>query len=131
MGATASVTELDGLLDQLGRRGFLMHAFRVDRHGPAILGYVYDWGGQADVLIIRGEEEAVAYRTPTGPDIDVFDPPRVYWWYGHTAVWTLRALLTLAPPGDPDASGVLSDTPPGHGIPADRRSPVRVRQRGT
>lgn len=121
--------DLDALLDRLGRRGAMLHAFRVDRHGPEILAAVHDWGGTADVVILHDEERAVAYRTPTGPDIDMFRPEWVYWSYAAGPVWTLRALLTLAPPGHPDAPGDLIQAQPGLGLPAEGRMPVRVRRR--
>lgn len=77
--------ELETLLERLGRRGAMLHAFRVDRHGP---------------------------------DIDIITPSQVYWSYAAGPVWTLRAFLTLAPPGHPDAPNDLIQAQPGLGLPA-------------
>jgi hypothetical protein len=126
----AGVDELDVLLERLGKRGYLFHAFRNDQHGPEVLAAVLDVGGTADVLILFDEDHAVAYRTPTGPGVDTFAPTHIYWWYASSAVWTLRAVLTLAPPGHPDAAGVLLDAPPDLGLPAAGRMPVRIRAPG-
>lgn len=117
-------TELTELIDQLGRRHYLFQAFRTNRDGPEVLSAVRNSGGVADVLIMFSEDRAVAYRVPIGSKVDVYAPRRVLWWYSHTAVWTLRALLTLAPPGHPDAPDTLLSSPPGLGIPAKDRTPV-------
>lgn len=122
--------ELDVLMETIGKRGFLFHAFRGDRHGPELFAAVRDFGGCADVVILVDEDHACAYRTPTGPDIDPFNPSQIYWSYAASPIWTLRALLTLAPPGHPDAPSGITDVPSGLGIPATDRLPVRVRKRG-
>ena len=123
-GADLTVTELDALLELAGKRGYLWHLFRTDRHGPEVLAGVRAHDGCADVLVLLDADRARAYRTPT--DGDLFAPTRVYWWYGASPVWTLRALLTLPPPGDP---APLIPAPTGLAIPGDRL-PVRVRRRG-
>ncbi|HEU5471099.1 MAG TPA: hypothetical protein VFV67_10630 [Actinophytocola sp.] len=125
-----TITELDELLVRLGRQRFTEHAFRVDHHGPDILAFVRDWGaGTADVVILFDERVAWAYRTATGPDIDVFAPELVSWWYGSCPVWTLRAVITLPGPGHPEAPNQLLNPPPGYGLPKTGRMPVRVRMR--
>lgn len=122
--------ELDALMETVGKGGFVFHAFQVDRHGPEVLAAVHDFGGCADVVILFDEERACAYRTPTGPAVDLFAPTQVYWSYASGPVWTLRALVTLAPPGHPDAPSGLTGAPPGLGLPVMGRLPVRVRMRG-
>ncbi len=122
--------ELDVLMATVGKRGFVFHSFRVDRHGPDVLAAVHDFGGCADVVILFDDDRACAYRTPTVPGIDLFAPTHVSWSYASSPVWTLRALLTLAPPGHPDAPSELHDAPPGLGLPVEGRMPVRVRMRG-
>jgi hypothetical protein len=117
-------TELEVLLDRLSRRHFRLQAFRPDRHGPEVLAAVRKWGDCADVAIMFSEERALAYRVPTTPEVDVYAPERVLWWYAHKSVWTLRALLTLAPPGHPDAPDTLTPAPVGLGIPREARTPV-------
>ncbi|MFC4855383.1 hypothetical protein [Actinophytocola glycyrrhizae] len=106
----------DALLDLAGERGFRWRRFRAGRHGPELLAGVYQWADCADVLVIRDAEHAHAYRAPTGPAIDVLAPTHVYWWYGdYNLVWTLRAVLTLAPPGEPDAPAHLTVAAPAIG----------------
>ena len=126
---TSSPSELDVLLETLGKAGFLFHAFRIDRHGPEVLAAVLDFGGTADVVILHTEQYAAGYRMPTGPDLDLFSPTQVYWSYASSPVWTLRMLLALAPPGHPDAPSGLAEAPPGLGLPAAGRLPVRMRKR--
>jgi hypothetical protein len=126
MAVAAGVTELEALLETAGRRGYLWHLFRIDRHGPEILAGVFQHPECADVFVLSGAEHAHAYRVPTRADTDVFAPTQVYWWYGASPVWTLRALLTLPEPGQPD---MLTPAPPGLGIPGNRM-PVRMRRRG-
>jgi hypothetical protein len=120
--------ELELLLDRLGRSGFLLHAFRTDRHGPQHLAAVLAYGRIADVVLFDGNT-ATAHRTPTGAGDDLFAPRHVYWIYGNNPIWTLRAVLTLPPPHHPGAPTQLIGTPPGYGIPATDRSSVRVRRR--
>jgi hypothetical protein len=122
-----AMDELDALLERLGKSGFLLHAFRVDQHGPDILAAVRDYNGLADVVILFDEHTACAYRTPTGDGLDLYNPQAVYWWYGTNPVHTLRAVLTLPPPGHPDAPVTLADAPRGYGLPRAARTPVQVR----
>ncbi|OLF12725.1 hypothetical protein BLA60_05455 [Actinophytocola xinjiangensis] len=140
--------EVDALLQEAGKRGFMWHQYRVDRHGPDVLAGVFQWEGFADVVVILDDTHAHAYRTPTGPDTDVFAPTRVTWWYGDNTrlwqsrpgllpvtgingdslVWTLRALLTLPEPGHPQAPVTVVPALPGTGI-SGARVPVRIRRR--
>lgn len=128
-GTVRGVDELDALLEEAARRGYLWHMFRTNRHGPEVVAAVFQWPGCADVFVLNDEDYAHAYRTPTGPQSDVFAPREVLWWYGGSPVWTLRALLTLPAPGSSDAPTVLAPAPPGSGVPGDRL-PVRTRRRG-
>lgn len=121
--------ELAALIEKIGKSGFMLHSFQGDRHGPDVLAAVRDFGGTVDVMIMFDAERACAYRTPTGPDIDVFEPHHVLWSYASSAVWTLRALLTLAAPDHPDAPVELLQAPNGLGVPHEWRERVRVRKR--
>ncbi|MPZ83107.1 MAG: hypothetical protein GEV28_23025 [Actinophytocola sp.] len=123
------MTEWDALIETAGRRCYLWHMFRMDRHGPELLAGVYQWRDCADVVVLFDDQHAHAYRIPTDENTDVFTPTHVYWWYGANPVWTMRALLTLPAPGHPDAPDTLTPAPPGTGIPGDRM-PVRMRRRG-
>jgi len=130
MDAVVNVTELDVLLETAGKRGFMWHMFRTDQHGPEVLAGVFQHPGCADVFVFSGGEHAHAYRLPTGRHADVFAPTQVYWWYGASPVWTLRAVLTLLEPGHPEAPDTLIPVPPGLGIPSNR-IPVRMRRRSS
>jgi len=120
-------SELDMLLGRLSRRRFQFQALRPDPHGPEVLTAVRKWENYTDVMIMFSEEYALAYRAPISPEADVFSPEWVLWWYAHKAVWTLRALFTLAPPGHPDAPSTLTPAPPGFGIPRQARTSVDKR----
>lgn len=128
MDTTTDVTELDALLETAGKRGFTWHMFRTDQHGPEVLAGVFQHPHCADVVVVNSDGFAHAYRLPTDADTDVFVPTRVYWWYGASPVWTMRALLTLPDPSDSDAPNTLTPAPPWTGIPGDR-TPVRMRSR--
>jgi hypothetical protein len=121
--------ELAALIEKIGKSGFLLHSFQGDRHGPDVLAAVRDFGGVVDVVIMFDEQRACAYRTPSGPGVDVFGPRHVFWSYASSAVWTLRALLTLAAPGQPDAPSELNPAPFALGVPQEWRERVRVRKR--
>jgi hypothetical protein len=95
--------EFDILIAHLGHLPYVFHEFRIGTRDDEALAAVRSWGEIADVVIVRDESTATAYRSPTGPDLDVFDPVRVFWFYASSAAWTLRALLTLPAPGHPDA----------------------------
>jgi hypothetical protein len=122
------MTELDALLEKAGKLGFMVHAFRADQHGPDVLAAAYQWEFCADVVVLVDDQRAHAYRVPTWDGVDVFAPTQVCWWYRGSAVWTLRALLTLPDPGHPDSPGTLVPAPPGTGVTGDR-VPVRMRRR--
>jgi hypothetical protein len=104
------VTELDVLLMTAGERGYQWHTL-TGRHGSEILAGVCHHHGCADVFVFSDGEHAHAYRLPTGTETDVFAPIGVYWWYGANPVWTLRALLTLPAPDQPDAPHTLIPAP--------------------
>jgi hypothetical protein len=54
---------------------------------------------------------------PTFPDTDVFAPELVSWYYHASTAWTLRAVLTIDPPGHPDAPMEVLRPVPGCGVP--------------
>lgn len=82
------------------------------------------WDEHADVLILRGEHEAAAYRVHQRED--VFQPRWVSWWYGGTAMHALRAVLTIVSPG---RAGPMQEfaAPEFAYIPTDERKPCRIR----
>ncbi|MGB3438984.1 MAG: hypothetical protein WBA97_09555 [Actinophytocola sp.] len=108
----------DALLELASVRGFRWRRFGAGQDGPELLVGVYQWADCVDVLVVRDAEHAHAYRTPTGPATDVFAPTHVYWWYGdYNLVWTLRAVLTLAAPGELGAPARLTPAPPAARLP--------------
>lgn len=136
-------TELDVLIEEASKRGYLWHRFRDDKHGPEVLAGVFQWERCADVLVLADEKGTHAYRAPTGPDSDVFAPAHVHWWYGRGdvavmpdpskhlrgvgMVWVLRALLALPDPDEPGGLPSLVQAPKGTGVAGDR-VPVRLRR---
>ena len=120
-GPVLDVNEIDVLIGEIGRRGYMFHQFHVDRNGPDVLAAVFRWQTCADVLILVDDRQSHAYRTPAGnPDVDVFSPTCVHWFYGRSAevgmAWVMRALLTLPRPGEPGGLPALVRAPAGIGV---------------
>ncbi|MBB5156978.1 hypothetical protein [Saccharopolyspora phatthalungensis] len=119
-------SEVDELLNELRRRGWVLYVFGP-KDAPEAVAHVFQWDTCADVVILRDEDDATAYRLPTFPGTDVFAPELVSWHYHASTAWTLRAVLTIAPPGHPDAPmGVLRPVP-ACGVPIQIRRPVSIR----
>ncbi|GAB3914413.1 hypothetical protein GCM10029964_125800 [Kibdelosporangium lantanae] len=55
--------DLDEMLRALSKLNWGTYAF-PDRENPVALAYVYDHGQYTDVIILRGETDLTAYRTP-------------------------------------------------------------------
>src|SRR2546422_9364491 len=109
-------------MEIIGKRGFRFHAFGADRDGPETLAGVRDFGGCADVVILLDKAHAYAYRTSTSSGLDIFNPSQVYWSYAASPVWTLRAVLTLAPPVVPVLGGAGGTVAP----PGQARTPGAI-----
>ncbi|SFW90686.1 hypothetical protein [Amycolatopsis australiensis] len=121
---------LEQLLEELRRRKWVLHLFG-GREAPELYAAVHEWPTCADVIILRDEHRASAYRVPTFPGTDVFAPRVVTWQYHATPVWTLRAVLTLAEPGTPGAPlQALRPQPECH-IPPGLRRDVTIRPTST
>ncbi|GAA0512178.1 hypothetical protein [Saccharopolyspora thermophila] len=118
--------EVDELLVELRRRGGVLYVFGP-KDGPEVLAHVYRWPSCADVMILRGEDDATAYRVSTLAGTDVFTPVLVSWQYHSTAVWTLRAVLTLPPPGDVHAPIAVLRPDPQCFLPANLGRPITIR----
>jgi len=132
-GTEAYPGEIDALINEAGKRGFLWHMFRVDRHGPEVLAGVLRWPTCADVVVLIDDQQSHAYRTPTAAnDVEVFAPTHVHWLYGLSAdvgmTWVLRALLTLPQPDEPGGLAALVRAPASIGVPGDRASVVISRR---
>lgn len=118
---------LDDFLAELRRRRWLLHYFGVSPDRLTAIGATHQWDTCADVLILRAEDDASAFRAPTFPDTDYFSPTLVVWQYHATAAWTLRAVLTLDPPGHPRAPRAIETPAPGCTLPPDQRRPMTIR----
>ncbi|MBB5158060.1 hypothetical protein [Saccharopolyspora phatthalungensis] len=118
---------LDGLLTELRRRQWTLIRWGP-QDAPALLAAMFKWETCADVLILRNENHATAYRVPITGDSGVFNPQAVSYQYHHSPLWTLRAILALPAPGNPGAPG-MSERPkyPECAIPNDLPRPVMIR----
>jgi hypothetical protein len=119
--------DVDQLLAELRRRRWVLHFFGADREAPEVIAAVLRWQRCADVVVLRGEDDAVAYRTPTAPRLDVFAPELVYWVYAAPATWTLKAVLSLEPPDSPNAPDELVAAPAGCSVPPEVRGSRTIR----
>ena len=120
---------LEELLEELRRRKWVLHLFG-GRTAPEIYAAVHQWETCADVVIIRDERRASAFRVPIFPGTDVFRPRVVTWQYHSNPVWTLRAALTLPPPGSPGAPLQALRPQPDCLIPEELRRDVTIRPTG-
>jgi hypothetical protein len=123
--------EFEFLVELLGRQRFVNHEMGLAHDGrPNILGFVRVWSnGVADVVVIFDETAACAWRTVAGRNGDVFAPEVVSWSYAHNPVWTLRAVLSLPPPGHPDEPVAVMSLPAGCTVAAGARGNQRMRMR--
>jgi len=122
-------TDLEHWLTLLRRRRWVLHV-GGDPRGPEWIAAHRRWESCADVVIIRDERSATAFRVPVDTETDVLEPLWVTWLYSASPVWTLRAVLTLAEPGSPDEPVHLMPAPPPCRIPRAGRRPVTVRPLG-
>jgi hypothetical protein len=118
---------LDDALEELRRRKWTMHFFGKDKRNPELIAAVWAWPGCADVLLLKSEDKATAYRTPTGSGVDPLVPSAVLWVYSAPALWTLRAVLTIEPPGTPHAPSQLMPAPAACGVPQEFHRPRTIR----
>ncbi|MYW95240.1 hypothetical protein G3I59_32740 [Amycolatopsis rubida] len=100
------------------------------RDAPNLYAATLQWNTCTDVLIIRSEERATAYRTPRFPNADPFRPTVVAWQYGADALWALRAVLTIGAPGRADAPRQVLVPAPDAQVPLELGWPVTIRPTG-
>ncbi|GGS24918.1 MULTISPECIES: hypothetical protein [Actinokineospora] len=116
-----STQDIDYWLDRLRERRWLLH-FHERR---SEIGAVLTWPGVWDVLVLVAEQHSLAYRTPRAPDLDPFDPEYIVDCYAGPAVWTIRWIMTLPPPGP--VFPPLRPVPADFSIPRNLRRPTIIR----
>ncbi|HEU5469984.1 MAG TPA: hypothetical protein VFV67_04975 [Actinophytocola sp.] len=93
-------SDVDYWLEQLRHRRWSLYFFGPERHHPQAMAATFGWDWAVDVILIHAEDYAVAWRVPLFTvDTNPFAPEQVTWWYAATTNRTLRAALTLDPPG--------------------------------
>lgn len=120
---------LDDLFTELRRRKWTLYLFGRPA-APDLYAATFRWPTCTDVLIIRDEHRATAYRTPSFPGSDVFRPSVVSWQYGAEPLWALRAVLTISAPGQADAPFQVLAPAPDSGVPLEMGRPVMIRPTG-
>jgi hypothetical protein len=127
-GVAVTRLTLDDALDELRRRkSWTMHLFGPDKKRPVLIAAVRQWPECADVLLLESEDKATAYRTPRAPGVDPLTPSVVTWVYSAPALWTLRAVLTIAPPDHPDAPSSPIPAPPACRVSPELHKPRTIR----
>jgi hypothetical protein len=121
--------DLDEVLAQLTRERQWTAHYLGGRKTPHLIAFTFIWRGSscADVVLLRGEDVAAAYRTPSDGRADVLRPDLVCWSYEGSALWTIRAVLTIYPPTHPDAPYRLYRSPPSCRIPDTDARPLVIR----
>ena len=121
---------VNDLLSEFRRRNWTLHLFGP-RGAPDVYATTFQWQTCADVFVLRGEHHAFAYRVLTVPGTDVFRPQTVTWdYFSEEPAWTLRAVLTIPPPGAPGAPMQIRTPHPECGVPIELRRPVTIRPAG-
>jgi hypothetical protein len=122
--------DVDEVLGQLTRQRQWTAHFYGGRKTPRLIAFTFEWRGSscADVVLLRGEDVAAAYRTPADGRTDVLRPDLVCWSYEGSAIWTMRAVLSLYPPAHPEAPFRLYPTPDSCRMPdATKTRPLTIR----
>jgi hypothetical protein len=88
--------DLEPLLREVIRRGWMLVCCGP-RNQPDALVAVNRRQSWTDVVVLRGHDRAVAYRTPTRPRDDPLQAFEVVWHYLSDAQRTLRAVLDIPP----------------------------------
>ncbi|MQA09334.1 MAG: hypothetical protein GEU98_12445 [Pseudonocardiaceae bacterium] len=117
---------LDELLVELRQRHWTLVRWG-EAKAPTLLAAILRWNTCSDVLILRSENDATAFRAPAWPDSNVFSPRKVSYQYHANALWTLRAILSLPAPGSAEAPRLIETPHAKCSIPDDLPSPVLIR----
>lgn len=125
--------DADEVLAELTRQRRWVARYYGGRLAPRLIAFAYVWQGAscADVLLLRGEHDATAYRTPCDAHTDILRPELVCWSYhateDATAIWAMRAVLTIPPPTHPHAPFRLYPAPAGCRVPDTEERPLVIR----
>ena len=121
-------TDVDYWLEQLRLRNWSLYFFGPDRHYPEIMGAALTWDLAVDVVLIHSENYSVAWRAPRlSPDLNPFAPGHVTWWYAATTNRTLRAALSMDPPGRECLPARLEPAPAQCRVPPEYRRGMSFR----
>ncbi|MER5392553.1 hypothetical protein [Saccharopolyspora sp. NPDC002686] len=123
--ADTSLT-LEDLLVVLRTKGWTLNLWGP-RDARELYAATYRRSTSADVIIIRDETDASAYRTPIIGDSSMFCPLVVAYQYHATPEWALRAILALPAPGAPGAPMVIERPHPKCAIPDGLPKPITIR----
>jgi hypothetical protein len=93
-------SDLDLLLTELRRRHWTLYLWGP-RDDPEHFAAVFKWpGGDVDVLILREDGSASAYRTIYFDETEMFRPDLVIWQRHYPSAYrTLREVFSLPEPG--------------------------------
>jgi hypothetical protein len=111
---------LDCWLNELRRRRWVLRTFGARNR---VVAAMLQWGSETDVVIVRSEDNASAYRLPVFPGTDVFAPELVSWQHYARASWVIRAVLTIEPPGRRGAPVAVEKASELCAIPPEIRKP--------
>jgi len=117
------IGDVEPLVRELVRRQWTLVCFG-HRAQPDALAAVNRFEFWADVVVLRGHDQAAAYRTLLRPQDDPLEASWVVWHYLSDAERTLHAVLSI--PHDAVAS-VPYPIPEGCRIPEAQRRPMTIR----
>lgn len=117
---------LDEHLRSLGRNGWTAYYFGVRRQ-PDAIAFVRRLGLLADVFVLRGPDDAAAFRTRIEEHGEPLTASLVVWAYVGAPARTLRCLLAL-PAGDHPELCVPYPIPPACRVPELDRRPYTIRR---
>jgi hypothetical protein len=120
---------IEELLREIRWHRWTLHVF--GRDAPELYVAMKDVGhDRTDVFILWSEQHAAAYRAVRWPETGVLAPEFVEWQYNGTPDWTVRTVLTLAPPGTPGAPEAVERAHRLCAVPQQLRREYKSRQLG-
>jgi hypothetical protein len=113
---------VDDCLRELRYRRWSLAFYGPNRENLTAIGAAFRFGGFIDAMILRDEDDCVAFRIRAGQD--VWNPETVIAYYAGKAMHALRFVLTLDAPTGLEAEIAA---PPVCRIPEEERRPVTIR----